>query len=175
MPRKKGSGELTPKKQRFAQSIANQYTDTRTFSASKAVRDAGYDVSTSAGSDRVMGSQLMRDETVQAEVERLLARVGLTREKWANRLAQAIDAKEVKLAQLEGKFTDRVEVEDWSNSLKALDMAGKAIGLIKTSDDGNQQNLIILHAPPINLDEEHASDCDCAKCISKLTKELPSG
>lgn len=85
------------------------------YSLKESAIKAGYKPHTTNGSPAL--------KTIREKFPELLARLGLTDEAVVKRfLLPAMRADDVKLAQFEGKFTDRTKVPNWSARLAAMDV-----------------------------------------------------
>jgi len=114
----KGQSEVkAPKRRRFVAGLIEGK------SMRKAALDAGYTQSMADNaSHRIMpGAQ----EEFKAELGRKIPHAVLVK-----RIAEGLDAKETKFAQMEGNFTDRRDLVAWGIRLRYAELAAKLLGFL---------------------------------------------
>jgi hypothetical protein len=110
-------------------------------SSSQAAPDPGYAESTACRAD----AQIANKPAVRKLFAELMEQAGLTDSKLALRLNEGIDAKQVKLAQHDGKFTDARTFPDFRTRHDYLELVLKLKGHL--SDEHEMEN------KPLTLEE----------------------
>lgn len=134
---RKTSRELSLKQREF---IAN-YTDPTKDTFGNATRSAiaaGYSEKTAYHT----GYENLRKPQIQNEMIAILDRAGVTREKSADVLAQAMDAETVKMHSV-GNEVHVEKLPDYANQLRAVELAGRLRGDFPTNR--TIERLALLH------------------------------
>jgi len=105
------------------------------------------------------------ETTGKTSVEKIFASVGITPETIATKFRELQEAKDVRLASFEGKFTDRVDVPDGNVQFRATEATAKILGLFPKEDTAAVAQLFV-RLPDAVLTKGHPQTCTCAECCS---------
>jgi hypothetical protein len=108
-------------------------------------------------------AKLPQTSARELPIEKALARAGITRDTVANKMRELLEAKDVRLAAFEGKFTDRVDIPDVNIQAKTVEMAGKMLEMFPR-EDTNLSTQLFIRIPEVSLSPGHPPTCLCAEC-----------
>lgn len=137
-------------RQRFAENIAAQVVSGHGVSLKDAAVAAGYSQE-SAGD---IGSQLIRQDSVQKSISVALERAGITEGYWAGKVREGLEAEAVwrVLDRDKGEVIERRDPDHFARH-KFLETVGRVRGYFP-KDEPTVQAALILRLPDRQLDEE---------------------
>lgn len=164
----KQTRNLSKKQKAFINESVRQITEEGKLNRTEAAIKAGYAVESAAKE----GHRLWNDPKVRSPVLESLIQVGVTRELLAEVVKEGLKANEVRLAQHEGRFSDRAEVPDYKSRYKFAELGYRLYGDLK-QEELVQQAALFVQLPARELVKGHGEACRCEDC-KRAWEELAS-